>query len=419
LGTGRKLLLADDSITIQKVVNLTFADEGLDVTTVGNGDLAIEKIEEIEPDIVLADIHMPGLNGYEVCEFVKRNPKFRHIPVMLLVGSFEPFNEAEARRVGADDYLTKPFQSIRQLVSKVAALLSGKPTDDETPTKELALHQDMQGEGVAQSVEGPANGAMQPDSELASGAVTLDGGDIDAFADPSLDDAMIETTPLGEHELDITAGDMARGTTPMSTADLEMANAGLLHTSTTVAHELGEGTSEPARAIASPQNSASGTATADGLLDLGEDEVQVADHAGEESILDIWDIPSPVASSSVSVDENPVVAYDGEMTETLAPDAETVGADVVDVAPVVDVTPLPESQSQAVVSEMPAAAVESPISHGGMITLDQISPEVIDAIARRAVEQLSEKVVEQIAWEVVPELAERLIKRRLEEDRSQ
>src|SRR3954464_13317855 len=127
----RKLLLADDSLTIQKVVNLTFADEGFEVTTVSNGDLAVEKIEDLTPDIILADIHMPGLNGYEVCEFVKRNERFRHIPVMLLVGSFEPFNEAEARRVGADDYLTKPFQSIRQLVSKVGALLGRESAEDE------------------------------------------------------------------------------------------------------------------------------------------------------------------------------------------------------------------------------------------------------------------------------------------------
>jgi CheY-like chemotaxis protein len=63
-------------------------------------------LEEVAPDIVLADIFMPGLNGYEVCEHIKRNERFRHIPVMLLVGSFEPFDEAEARRVGADDYLT-------------------------------------------------------------------------------------------------------------------------------------------------------------------------------------------------------------------------------------------------------------------------------------------------------------------------
>ncbi len=121
----RKLLLADDSITIQKVVELTFTDEGFVVTTVGDGEQALQKLAEEMPDIVLADVFMPGKSGYEVCERIKRDKRFQHIPVMLLVGSFEPYNEAEARRVGADDVLTKPFQSIRQLVNKVGALLGG------------------------------------------------------------------------------------------------------------------------------------------------------------------------------------------------------------------------------------------------------------------------------------------------------
>ena len=126
----RKLLLADDSITIQKVVNLTFADEGVSVVSVNNGREAIGQLEEFAPDVVLADVFMPQINGYELCEYIKQNEKLKHIPVMLLVGSFEPFDEAEARRVGADDTLTKPFQSIRRLIDKVSALVSGRPAGD-------------------------------------------------------------------------------------------------------------------------------------------------------------------------------------------------------------------------------------------------------------------------------------------------
>ena len=80
---------------------------------------AIDRSGVSNPDIVLADVFMPSPNGYEVCKYVKTNEKLKHIPVMLLVGSFEPFDEAEARRVGADDILTKPFQSIRRLIDRV------------------------------------------------------------------------------------------------------------------------------------------------------------------------------------------------------------------------------------------------------------------------------------------------------------
>jgi CheY-like chemotaxis protein len=126
---GRKLLLADDSITIQKVVDLTFADEGVSVVCVNNGREAIERLEEFAADVVLADVFMPQMNGYEVCEYIKQNDKLKHIPVMLLVGSFEPFDEEEARRVGANDILTKPFQSIRRLIEKVGLLTSTRPSE--------------------------------------------------------------------------------------------------------------------------------------------------------------------------------------------------------------------------------------------------------------------------------------------------
>lgn len=124
---GHKLLLADDSITIQKVVSLTFAEEDFEVICVGNGEMAVEKIREQQPDIVLADIFMPRKTGYEVCAFVKTNERFRHTPVILLVGTFEPFDKAEAASVGADGFLTKPFEPtvlirmVRQMLEKTKA----------------------------------------------------------------------------------------------------------------------------------------------------------------------------------------------------------------------------------------------------------------------------------------------------------
>src|SRR5262245_40484062 len=120
---GSRILLADDSITIQKVVNLTFADEGIEVVAVSNGDMAERRLEEVNPDLVLADIFMPGKNGYELCEAIKKHPQFSRVPVVLLIGAFEPFNEAEARRVHADAHLTKPFES-RTLVETVRNLMS-------------------------------------------------------------------------------------------------------------------------------------------------------------------------------------------------------------------------------------------------------------------------------------------------------
>jgi CheY-like chemotaxis protein len=120
---GKKILLADDSITIQKVIELTFSDEDFDVVTVGNGRLAIEKVQEVRPDVVLCDVIMPEKDGYEVCDFIKRSPQLGATPVLLLTGAFEPFDQERAARVGCDGFLAKPFEP-ETLIAKVKELLS-------------------------------------------------------------------------------------------------------------------------------------------------------------------------------------------------------------------------------------------------------------------------------------------------------
>src|SRR3954454_24296594 len=117
------LLLADDSVTIQRVIELTFADEDVTVVAVGDGDQAIERLKTSPPDIVLADIGMPGLNGYEVAQYVRRSPKLSHIPVVLLTGAFEPVDQARANDAGCDGVLAKPFEP-QLVIGRVKELLA-------------------------------------------------------------------------------------------------------------------------------------------------------------------------------------------------------------------------------------------------------------------------------------------------------
>jgi CheY-like chemotaxis protein len=123
---AKKILLADDSITIQKVIELTFSDEDFDVVAVGNGRLALERLSEVRPDIVLCDIIMPERDGYEVCEQIKSNPAWSHVPVLLLTGAFEPFDQERATRAGFDGSLAKPFEP-ETLIAKVKELLARPP----------------------------------------------------------------------------------------------------------------------------------------------------------------------------------------------------------------------------------------------------------------------------------------------------
>jgi CheY-like chemotaxis protein len=410
---GRKLLLADDSITIQKVVGLTFADEGVKVVSVGNGREAIERLEEIGPDIVLADVFMPEMSGYQVCEYIKQNEKLSHIPVMLLVGSFEPFDEAEARRVGADDTLTKPFQSIRRLIDKVGALVTG-PLEVATPT--AGPEQEM-------PTSEPRN--------LGSKEIELRTKDT-------------EQLPLEERAEQLSTGqikDQSQAERPQDVL---------------VDKDLAVAETDRAVALLQRESTATSAGAGDVLLELGDPEqTHIVD--GDEFVLDLGF--DEVAETSIG--EKSGASFAPAFAETEVSLARAAEWDVVNrgpaappVAPAsfgaapasgefLEATVVEEYSSDLVrrladtqewlrtSGEGPAAAAAEPealpegpqsieaVSTAGQIQHEQVSPEVIEAIARRVVEHLSEKIVQEIAWEVVPQLAELLIKRQLAEKESQ
>jgi len=123
---ARTLLLADDSVTIQKVVELTFLDEDFRVVSFGNGSDAVARLGELRPDVVLADVHMPGADGYELCAAARA--AVPGVPVLLLVGTFEVFDAQRAAEVGASGHLKKPFDS-QELLRRVHELASGAPAE--------------------------------------------------------------------------------------------------------------------------------------------------------------------------------------------------------------------------------------------------------------------------------------------------
>jgi len=138
---SRKVLLADDSLTIQKVVELTFMEGEFEVTAVSNGDDALAQLSQMSPDVVIADVHMPGADGFAIC----RSTKESHpgVPVLLLVGTFEPFEESSAAECGADAHLKKPFDS-QELLRLVEDLLARRPDDDVVAVEESPMESDFQ-----------------------------------------------------------------------------------------------------------------------------------------------------------------------------------------------------------------------------------------------------------------------------------
>lgn len=401
---GRKLLLADDSPTIQKVIELTFADEGVEVISVGSGAEALEKLAVNQPDVVLADAFMPPPSGYEICEHIKQNAELKHIPVMLLVGSFEPFDEAEARRVGADDILTKPFQSIRRLINRVGELVSGKQDPEQVPTAELPhLAETPEPEKMSTGElemttantrplpEGVARemlSSTQPDRN----APGLTGSDQQSQPEPEpiTSHKQMETNNL-QTESALESSDVLLDLGDLPSVSSERADEFVLDidlNETAPVAVAGGSAYSPAPAFVEPQVSAS--ASVDWQLESEPSDLMLNRTTGELGA-------QPAAPP--------------QMDDTLewmrhAPAASEARTEAA---------PAPGSpQKLERVFDEPVATEGVGATTAPTVASD-LTPEQIDSIARRAVELLSEKVVQQIAWEVVPQLAELMIKRKLEE----
>jgi len=188
----KKLLLADDSITIQKVVGIIFATEDYELLTVSDGDKAYDLALTHKPDLVIADIVMPGKDGFELCRAIKSDPDLGTTSVLLLPGAFETFDEARAVDVCADGWLTKPFES-QALIDKVTALL-------EMPPLRLVAAADN---GVADEVmleeTDPATFMAAPDDEE---PITADENDFSAAEEFIAEPAEVSDT-VEEAESDL------------------------------------------------------------------------------------------------------------------------------------------------------------------------------------------------------------------------
>ncbi len=467
----RKLLLADDSVTIQKVVNLTFADEGIEVIAFGDGDSAMEKLAEVSPDLVMVDVNMPGLNGYQICERIRQDEVLRHIPVILLVGSFEPFDEEESNRVGADDYLTKPFQSIRQLVSKVTALLNsntGKlPADDrhfadtlemENPQPELMpnLIPPVQFEDSAMDDE------MIQTSQVSS--YTLDESSRFETKEPvQVETDLTKTQPLTTEEIkgfglsneveeplkDEVTQFVAENTTPPVEDEITQAVedeiAQPIEEEISSAEEtIGDGDSDiSAVETIEPAPVAERVETIEEMIEtapkpiaelfetsetIAEEKVEVAAESSEQTVEEpAAEVTAPEqvteeiveeAAQEVAAAEEVIESPIETVTEThedVMPMPEVASILQIDEANPLELPPI-ESDSESDESEPELDSAPAAVGFAHTPTGNTFSPDLIEAIAQKVMEKLSEKAVKEVAWEVVPQMTEIIVKKMAEEN---
>ena len=106
-----RILLADDSPHAQRMGERILREEGFEVVSLTDGDVALLRLADVDPDLILADVFLPGKSGLDLCRHVKNDPSQRHIRVVLTAGLLEPFDEEEAVRAGCDAILKKPFEA--------------------------------------------------------------------------------------------------------------------------------------------------------------------------------------------------------------------------------------------------------------------------------------------------------------------
>ncbi len=350
---GKKVLLADDSATIQKLVEMALSETDFELKAVSNGKQAVESFASFRPDVILADAIMPHMDGYEVCAHVKQTPELADVPVVLLTGRFQPFDEARAQEAAIDKRLVKPF-SQEQLVALIEELAGGSAAPAEAP--EPAAAEPPMAEPPMPPISGDETVQFRPE-ELTANAQTMADMNVDA---PSLSDFDLEeeteeepagnldeTQPTAEPLETDEADDI---TLDLSTEDLDETETLLEDESALSADDLEEvGEEEPLdelsvedlEEVAEPieeDDSLAGELADDELEAVDEGPDQALDQPiAEEDLEPVGALeedalePEPLSDDDLALDFEPVHAETDPLEPASEPADETDDLEVVEI----------------------------------------------------------------------------------------
>lgn len=379
------ILLADDSITIQKVVGIIFASDGYTLTVVDNGKAALLKAREIQPDVILVDAIMPDMNGYEVCSEIRKDPSLAGKPLLLLTGSFEPFDEQKAKDCGADDHIVKPFES-QQLIAKVKELyelgcnravsassaLSEPEPETSRPVEEEPVFTTF--------IESPAIEASEPESAafieepMISSAILPESIPVEepALVESDAADAKQMEESKSRVSPDDPWGAYSTTVSEPDVADVFMTSAENMDIPAAFEPDVMEIVSQEPVSSAAPEIVES--AAPSSWTPVEEQTFEFKEEVVEAPSALTADIPAEAAIPEAEAAFNPTAF---EPIATVEPVVENVAEVPHEVAPVL---------------------TEPPVA---MMSEDQIREILLSA---------SKETIERIVWEVVPDLAETMIR---------
>ena len=420
---AHRLLLADDSITIQKVVELTLSEEDFNVTAVSDGEAALDTARKSPPEIILADVFMPKMDGYQLCGKLKQDPSLREIPVILLAGTFEDFDDALAARVGADDHLTKPFESA-ELISMVKRLVErpkAAPQPVILPQPQPIIPEPQPAAFEPKPVKAePSQPAFMPEEVVKAAPVETpdEADDLWSVVDMQSDDQ-----PLADATAILTEDDLWRRANlvsmpgqridlPAPAAEDEMPwDAPQAESETEEVAFMDASPVEDDEVLSSVSlDDEDGPAEATAILNLDDLEgpslldAEPEDARGPER--------DPVDLAEVAEDA-PIFTFDSLQDASLAddflPKKDAVSYPAFTSAPIpaeAQAEPAPVQRTATAAPELSVEAVKAEVARA--------VSEALDAKVREALLALSRETIEKIVWEIVPDLAEEILVREIE-----
>jgi len=402
---AKRILLADDSAAVRKSLEKTLDLAEYQLNACADGRSAMEQVNAVRPHLVLAHAMLPEIDGYEVCRQVKGNPETSHIPVLLLTGTFEPFDINRAKEVGYDGFVTKPLDG-KELLGLMTQVIGRAvyPAEEPEPQQEPEALPEPEPDPVAEEPPAPAVTEF-PVSDPEPGPEQ---------SDPSVSEAMLDRIFPEESD----AADAETADEPAEELFTVMDQPEESAPATTEFGAWSDGESEsPAEDPGTETLTASPAAdekTEDEPAPPTEDsDLSWFLRKFEEKAQDDKDAEAPAVEPEAVVaespaDDDPFAVVDDGSEPLTVDEPEAVEETVVTETPVFfEEQPVADEPEPAPADE---DAEDAPATAAAVLGDDQL-----EQVARRVVEMLSESVIRDVVWEAVPEIAERLIRERIQE----
>lgn len=415
---SKQILLADDSVTMHKVVQITFASEDYQVTAVKSADEAIARARELRPDVVLADAGMPGKTGYDVCAALRADPQLAAIPCLILTGNFVPYDEDRGARVGADGFMVKPFDS-QAMIDKVAEV-----TTQRRPRTILAAQAPV---AAAQARSEEPTRATSPPPGPADSASRRPAPTRPEVVDD--EEISFEPPPRVRRDTEPAMPAAGSGPEPISVSEPmrpaarapqpePSRPAPARSSSTSGMRPLPSKPAMPAAELGSGASAALDAGGAPGAMTFGMPE-PVGRPVGRTpvvamplnvpqmprpSMIPHTPTPAPQAPGAKPIAQRTLMGMPAVQTSSLTPPPESTPPSRPTAPPWAQVVRPAEAPARPEPSRPePRAPAEPPPPAA------RVHPAEYEAIAK-----LSREVIERVVWEVVPDLAETMIREQLD-----